>query len=70
MNNEYKLQIQLDPKDIAFITKIFEGYDGLAVVSTLNKKEGLIILTVTPETKKDVLEILANFPKRIIFADF
>jgi len=67
MNNDCKIFIQLDPKDITFITKIFEGYDGLAVVSTLNRQEGLVVLTVTPETKNDVLEILYNFPKKVIF---
>jgi len=67
MKNELKIYIQLDPKDIAFLNKIFEGYDGLAVVSTLNKQEGLVVLTTTPGMKKDVLEILSNFPKKIIF---
>ncbi|NLT96207.1 MAG: DUF4911 domain-containing protein [Clostridia bacterium] len=67
MNNPLKILIKVDPKDIAFLTKIFEGYDGLAVVSTLDREKGLVALTVTPETKEDVLEILRNFPKTIIF---
>ncbi|MDK2823165.1 MAG: hypothetical protein PWQ67_1619 [Clostridia bacterium] len=67
MNNDLKLKIEINPYDIAFFTKIFEGYDGLAVVSTINPKEGLIILTVTSETKNDVIEILNNFPKKINF---
>lgn len=67
MNNPLKILIRVDPKDIAFLTKIFEGYDGLAVVSTLDREKGLLALTVTPETKEDVLEILRNFPKTIIF---
>jgi hypothetical protein len=67
MNNPLKILIRVDPKDIAFLTKIFEGYDGLAVVSTLDREKGLLVLTVTPETREDVLEILRNFPKTIIF---
>jgi putative protease len=67
MNNPLKILIKIDPKDIAFLNKIFEGYDGLAVVSTLDRQKGLVALTVTPDTKEDVLEILKNFPKSIIF---
>lgn len=67
MNNDLKLLIQVEPKDIAFLNKIFEGYDGLGIVSTLNRREGLVVLTVTPETKNDVIEILNNFPKKVIF---
>ncbi|KJS20303.1 MAG: hypothetical protein VR72_15190 [Clostridiaceae bacterium BRH_c20a] len=67
MNNPLKILIQVEPRDISYINKIFEGYDGLAVVTTLNRQEGLIALTVTPETKIDVLGILYNFPKKIVF---
>ena len=67
MNNHLKILIQVEPRDISYINKIFEGYDGLAVVTTLNRQEGLIALTVTPETKIDVLGILYNFPKKIVF---
>ena len=41
MNNPLKILIRVDPKDIAFLTKIFEGYDGLAVVSTLDREKGV-----------------------------
>ncbi|KJS83920.1 MAG: hypothetical protein JM58_11790 [Peptococcaceae bacterium BICA1-8] len=67
MNNPLKILIKVEPRDISYINKIFEGYDGLAVVTTLNGQEGLIALTVTPETKSDVLGILDNFPKKIVF---
>lgn len=67
MNNPLKIFIKVEPRDIAYMNKIFEGYDGLAVVTTLNGQDGLIALTVTPETKSDVLAILYNFPKKIVF---
>jgi hypothetical protein len=67
LNNDLKLLIKINPQDIAFLDKIFEAYDGLAIVSTLNRKEGLVVLTVTPETKKDVIEILNNFPRELFF---
>jgi len=67
MNKDLKIMLKVNPKDIAFINKIFEGYDGLAIVTTNSVKEGLITISVTPETKEDVLEILRNFPKPVLF---
>lgn len=63
MDNDLKIKVHLAPQDVAFFTKIFEGLDGLAVVTTLNGKTGELLLTVTPETKGDVFHILNNFPK-------
>jgi len=67
MNNPFKIIIKVELQDISYLNKIFEGYDNLAIVTTLNRRGGLIALTVTPETKNDVLDILNNFPKKIIF---
>ena len=35
-------QVEVDKKDIAYIVSIFEGYDDLAVVRTLDPALGLI----------------------------
>ncbi|MFZ5943355.1 MAG: DUF4911 domain-containing protein [Bacillota bacterium] len=67
MKNDLVIKVKLKAEDINFFTKIFEGYDGLAVVTTIDGRAGLLQLTVTPQTKMDVLEILRNFPSEIIF---
>lgn len=56
---------RMDPKDIGFLDKIMEAYDGLAIPSTHNGKSGELHIHVTRETKADVLEILKNFPRPI-----
>lgn len=65
MTRDLILRLRVNPKDVAFITKIFEGYDGLAIATTINGKKGLVNLNFTPETEQDVLDVLDNFPKKI-----
>lgn len=57
------IKLRLKPSDIDFITRVFEGYDGLGMVSTLDRKEGLVGIWVTPDTRDEVLIILSRFPR-------
>lgn len=47
---------------IAEITRIMEGYEHIALVSTINPQEGIIKLFGTPDTADDITLILANLP--------
>lgn len=47
---------------IADITRIMEGHEHLALVSTINASDGIIKLLGTPDTVADVLLILSNLP--------
>ncbi|SMB95583.1 protein of unknown function [Desulfonispora thiosulfatigenes DSM 11270] len=63
----YIINLRVNPKDISFINKIFEAYNGLALVTTIDSKLGLIKVNATPQTVYDVKEILQNLPKQIEF---
>jgi uncharacterized protein (UPF0218 family) len=39
-----------------------EGYDNLGVVSTIDPKEGLVMIHITPDTRDTVREILHHLP--------
>lgn len=65
MEDFYKINLRVNPQDIAFINKIFEGFDNLALVTTIDNKQGLLKINVTPDTKEDVLEILNKLPRMI-----
>ncbi|GAW94213.1 DUF4911 domain-containing protein [Calderihabitans maritimus] len=54
--------VQVNPKEIDFLNKIIEGYDGLAMVTTADAKEGLVEVHVTPDTREEVIRILEDFP--------
>ncbi|MGI6549351.1 MAG: DUF4911 domain-containing protein [Syntrophomonadales bacterium] len=56
------IRCKLQPSDINKLNRIFEGYDGLGIVSTLDPKEGLIMVYVTPSIYHDAVTIIRNAP--------
>ena len=62
-----QILVQVSPQDIDFFNKLVEGYDNLAVVTTLDSKIGKMALWVTKHTKKDVLGILKCLPIPVSF---
>lgn len=62
MEDFSQINLCVDPKDIAFINKIFEGFDNLALVTTFDNKKGLIRINVTPDTKEEALRIINSLP--------
>ena len=51
---------RVDRREIFFIQSIFEGYDGIATVSTVDPKKGMIRLSIPPGAERDVLDILRD----------
>ena len=49
---------KVDKKNIAFLKFVLEAYDGMAVIRTLNPREGVIELMIAPDFEKDVENIL------------
>ena len=64
MNEIIKLKIS--PKDINFFNRIMEGYEYLGVVTTLDKNEGILIISTTKDFYEDVLGIVENMPMPVL----
>ena len=60
-------QIEVDKKDIAYIVSIFEGYDHLAVVRTIDPAQGLIELMISPDFLEDTRKLTEALAKEIPF---
>ena len=60
-------QVEVDKKDIAYIVSIFEGYDDLAVVRTLDPSRGLIELIISPDFLEDARQLTEALSKEIPF---
>ena len=60
-------QVEVDKKDIAYIVSIFEGYDDLAVVRTLDPTRGLIELMISPDLLEDARQLTEALSKEIPF---
>ena len=58
-------QIEVDKKDIAYIVSIFDGYESLAVVRTLDSSRGLIELLVSPSYLEDTRKLIDALSKEI-----
>ena len=60
-------QVEVDKKDIAYIVSIFEGYDYLAVVRTLDPTRGLMELMISPDLLEDARQLTEALSKEIPF---
>ena len=55
----------MDRREIAFIKFIFEGYDGMAMMKTMDPAKGIITLHISPGCEKHVKGILQDLKKNI-----
>ncbi|UCD12846.1 MAG: DUF4911 domain-containing protein [Nitrospinaceae bacterium] len=53
-----QIRIEIPKEEIAYLVSLFEGYDNLAVVRTLDNKRGLIELMVAPDYLDDTRRLL------------
>ena len=60
-------QVEVDKKDIAYIVSIFEGYDDMAVVRTIDASCGLIELMISPDFMEDTRRLTEALSKEIPF---
>lgn len=56
----HDLYIRIDPKRIALLKFILEGYDGLALVTTLDQRDGLVRLLVPVARHDELWRLLAE----------
>jgi len=60
-----ELYLNIAPDRFHFLKFILEGYDGLAVLSSVNGKTGSIRLLYPPESEILLFELLSNLSKKI-----
>jgi hypothetical protein len=56
---------KINKNQIGFINSIIEGYDGIAVVRTLDPKEGILELWVSPFFEAITTEVMNNLAEEI-----
>ena len=60
------LQLKISPERIHFLKFILEGYDGLAILSTINSRQGLVEIKYPPEIEKDITNLLHNIAPQLL----
>ena len=61
-NDGEMILLQVEPQDIDLFNKLLEGYDNMALVTTLDAKIGRMALWSAEHAKKDLLAILKCLP--------
>lgn len=56
---------RVDRKAISLMRFTFEGYEGIAGVTTLNPATGLIVINIAPGCEQDVDQVLQDLQKHI-----
>ncbi len=61
---------RIDPKKIVFLKALLDGYEGLVVVRTIDPREGIIQLMLSPDFLNDVKQILTDLGRYIWMEDY
>ena len=61
-----KKYYRVDRSEIAYLRFIFEAYDGIAVVKTVDAQKGIIVLHIAPGCDDDVEYVLQDLKKDIM----
>ena len=60
------LKIKISPDRIHYLKFILEGYDNLAVLSTVNARQGLVAIRYLPENEEDLRYLLSEIASDIV----
>lgn len=61
-----KKYLRVDRREIHFLKFIFEGYDGMATVTTIDPDLGIVLLSISPGCEGDVEIVLLDLQKEIL----
>ena len=56
------IYVQVEPADIDLFNKLIEGYDNMAMVTTVDANIGQMVLRVAKHAQKDIMAVLKCLP--------
>jgi hypothetical protein len=65
-----KKYFRVERKEIAYLKFIFEAYEGIAVVRTVDPDAGVIVLHISPGCERDVEMILQDLKEDMIIESY
>lgn len=60
--NSSTMYVEIEPAKIVDINRIFEGYEYLALVSTVDRQRAVVKLRGTPDTMPEVEKVVKHLP--------
>ena len=64
-----KKYYRVDRRKISFLKFILEAYDGLAVLTTVDSKKGIVVINIAPGCEADVKMILQDLKQNVMIED-
>ena len=61
-----EIHLRLSPADIAYVKFVFESYEGIAVVRTIDRKDAVITLLIAADFADEARRILASDRKSVV----
>jgi hypothetical protein len=61
-----KQYYRVDSRDISFFRFVLEGYDGLAVLTTLDATTGNVVLAIAPGCEQDVAAVISGLKSEML----
>lgn len=65
-----KKYYQLDRKNISFLKFIFEAYDGIVIITTTDRFNGIVMFRIPPGCESDVDAVLQDLRKNIWIKEY
>ena len=69
MKDDGAVYFRVSTKDVHYVNRIFEGYEYVGVVSTVDRDRGILVVRATPATAATAREILTTLPIELQFID-
>jgi len=63
------LRLLVNPREIAYLSGIFEAYPGFAMIRTDDAKTGEIRLWIAPDFYQETMDILAGLKEELIIRE-
>jgi hypothetical protein len=60
-----QIQVQVDRRDISYISGIFEMYENLAIMRTIDREKSIVEFMVAPDFIEDTRKLLDALSKEI-----
>ena len=57
--------LEVNRKEIAYIVSVFEGYDNLAIVRTVDSEQSIIELIISPDYLEDTSQLVHALSKEV-----
>ena len=62
---DIRIRCRIRKEDIAYVDALFESYENFGVVTTIDPKEAIIVLSVSPSFFSETKELLTALKKEI-----